>query len=270
MNDKEKRKMTQQLHDMWVDTARDLLTVAHGASPAQQAKTRLHDSLDIYIRANFPPNKQSYILSHNLKRKQKAVKQHKLKETKRKSNIEKAKRRTQTLRNANRLNQQVQHAVNTRTRQTTIGTELADGSGDMALVPKPIAAQGERQLIEINENEPDNEIPEPSAACAAINVPDIITELDEIRNLYIAPTSKIFKKHEKAAQIRSAKIIDKQVHDIIGSDVPWGRNRLVVKYTLNRLKSDIKSRVIRLSASPPVNTPTMGAKGLCPSVQAPD
>ena len=34
-----------------------------------------------------------------------------------------------------------------------------------------------RQLIEINENEPDNEIPEPSAACAAINVPDIITEL---------------------------------------------------------------------------------------------
>ena len=140
------------------------------------------------------------------------------------------------------------------------------------------AAQGERQLIEINENEPDNEIPEPSAACAAINVPDIITELDEIRNLYIAPTSKIFKKHEKAAQIRSAKIIDKQVHDIIGSDVPWGRNRLVVKYTLNRLKSDIKSRVIRLSASPPVNTPTMGARGgegcvgggLCPSPQCPD
>ena len=78
----------------------------------------------------------------------------------------------------------------------------------------------------------------------------------------IAPTSKIFKKHEKAAQIRSAKIIDKQVHDIIGSDVPWGRNRLVVKYTLNRLKSDIKSRVIRLSASPPVNTPTMGAWGV--------
>ena len=110
-------------------------------------------------------------------------------------------------------------------------------------------------VIEINENEPDNEIPEPSAACAAIDVPDIITELDEIRNLYIAPTSKIFKKHEKAAQIRSAKIIDKQVHDIIGSDVPWGKNRLVVKYTLSRLKSDIKSRVIRLSASPPLLTP---------------
>ena len=127
------------------------------------------------------------------------------------------------------LNQQVQHAVNTRTRQTTIGTELADGSGDMALVPKPIAAQGERQLIEISENEPDNEIPEPSSACAAIAVPDIITELDEIRDLYIAPTSKIFKKHERAAQIRSARIIDKQVHDIIGSDVPWGKNRLVVK-----------------------------------------
>ena len=196
-----------------------------------------------------------------------------MKETKRKSNIEKAKRRKQTLRNANRLNQQVQHAVNTRTRQTAIGTEPVDGSGDMALVPKPIAAQGERQLIEISENEPDNEIPEPSAACAAINVPDIITELDEIRNLYIAPTSKIFKKHEKAAQIRSAKIIDKQVHDIIGSDVPWGRNRLVVKYTLNRLKSDIKSRVIRLSASLPVNTTTMGARGgggLCPSVRTPD
>ena len=74
-------------------------------------------------------------------------------------------------------------------------------------------------------------------------------------------TSKIFKKYERAAQIRSAKIIDKKVHDIIGSDVPWGKNRLVVKYTLSRLKSDIKSRVIRLSASPPVNTPTMGVKG---------
>ena len=90
----------------------------------------------------------------------------------------------------------------------------------------------------------------------------IITELDEIRNLYIAPTSKIFKKHERAAQIRSAEITDKQVHDITGSDVPWGKNRLVVKYTLSRLKSDIKSRVIRLSASPPVNTPTMGARGV--------
>ena len=91
-----------------------------------------------------------------------------------------------------------------------------------------------------------------------------------------APTSKIFKKSEGAAQIRSAKIIDKQVHDIIGSDVTWGKNRLVVKYTLSRLKSDIKSRVIRLSASPPVNTPTMGARGgnggggLCPSVRTPD
>ena len=71
-------------------------------------------------------------------------------------------------------------------------------------------------------------------------------------------------------QIRSAKIIDKQVHDIIGSDVPWGRNRLVVKYTLSRLKSDIKSRVIRLSASPPVNTPTMGAKGGGALPQCPD
>ena len=64
-----------------------------------------------------------------------------MKETKRKSNIEKAKRRTQTLRNANRLNQQVQHAVNTRTRQTTIGTELADGSGDMALVPNVVVSR---------------------------------------------------------------------------------------------------------------------------------
>ena len=90
-------------------------------------------------------------------------------------------------------------------------------------------------------------------------------------DLYIAPTSKISKKYERAAQIRSAKIIDKKVHDIIGSDVPWGKNRLVVKYTLSRLKSDIKSRVIRLSASPPVNTPTMGVRGgLCPSVRTPD
>ena len=74
----------------------------------------------------------------------------------------------------------MRHAVNTRTRQTAIGTELADGSGEMALVPKPIAAQGERQLIEISENEPENEIPEPSSACAAIAAPDITTELDEI------------------------------------------------------------------------------------------
>ena len=48
----------------------------------------------------------------------------------------------------------------------------------------------------------------------------------------------------------------------MGLDVPWGKtNKLTVKYTLDRLKSDIKTRNVRLPASPPNNTPSTWALG---------
>ena len=49
-----------------------------------------------------------------------------------------------------------------------------------------------------------------------------------------------------------AKILGVTVPEAMGLDVPWGKtNKLTVKYTLDRLKSDIKTHNVRLSASAP-------------------
>ena len=169
-----------------------------GKSPAQIAKAKEHALLDVYIRAKYPPDKQQYLLNKKLKDKNKIVTAHKKTEAKRKLNKEKVERRARILENAHRNNSLVKSAVGI-TGSKTVQTKIAlrKEMRGTSITTTPIPTPTPPQVTQPNANdaiEPETEIPEPSSAISATEIPEIITNLDEIRNLFIAPTSKIFNR----------------------------------------------------------------------------